>query len=126
MIMLDTNVIMEILEKRARLENTLSVIGALQPQGDLAITTLTLSNIFYLYRKRSDAFPVLEKQLKAYKIINVTDQDAAWAFDHYEEQDYEDALQIGAALRENCSAFLTLDTALAEQYGKYLTVTLIR
>ena len=124
MIILDTNVIMEILEKRNR---QLAVIELLQQYGgeEIAVTTLTLSSVFYLVESHKTAVNIAEQLLKTYKVVAVTSEDAGWAFAHYNGKDFEDALQIAAALREKCTAFLTIDAMLARKYSKFLDIKLV-
>jgi predicted nucleic acid-binding protein len=116
MIVLDTNIIMEILEKRRYLAEVLRTLATYGKQ-PIAISTLTLSNVFYLVEKHPDAVVIAEKILKTYKVIGVLPEDATWAYAHYQGKDFEDALQIAAALREGCTTFLTIDSPLAKKYA---------
>lgn len=124
MIVVDTNIVVEILEKRSRLPAVLDYLKQNQDE-EVAISTLTLSNVFYLLESRKiDAFTA-EPLLRSYKIISVKAEDADWAFDHYKGIDFEDALQVAAARREACSAFVTIDKQLAKKYDAFLSVRLI-
>lgn len=124
MIILDTNIVLEILEKRDRYHATIRALNRYKREKN-AVTTLTLSNVFYMTERHKSAFMTAEKLLKTYKIVGVTPQDAEWAFGHYKGKDFEDALQVAAALREKCTVFLTIDSSLAKKYGKYLAIDLI-
>jgi predicted nucleic acid-binding protein len=124
MIVLDTNVVLEILEKRGRLQAVAHTLNRYKDDVS-AVSTLTLSNVFYLVEKHKNAVTVAEELLKTYRIIGVAPEDAAWAFARYNGKDFEDALQVAAAMREKCSAFLTIDAHLARKYGKLLNVELI-
>jgi predicted nucleic acid-binding protein len=55
----------------------------------------------------------------------VVDADAQWAFMNFQGKDFEDALQVACALREDCSSFATLDELLAKKYKKDMTVWLL-
>lgn len=125
MILLDTNIVMEILEKRSRFD---AVLHTLQryAQEESAVTTLTLSTVFYLFEKNKQALPVIEKHLRSHRIISVTAEDAGWAFDHYQHDDFEDALQVAAAIRSGCSHLITLDGPLSKKYAEHLTIELVR
>lgn len=124
MIVVDTNIVVEILEKRSKL---LAVVDYLKQNQDeeAAISALTLSNVFYLLESHKVDVSIAKPLLQSYKIISVTAEDADWAFTHYRGTDFEDALQVAAARREACSAFVTIDKKLAKKYDAFLPVKLI-
>lgn len=124
MIVVDTNIVVEILEKRSKLPAVLDYLKQSQDE-EIAISTLTLSNVFYLLESHKVDVSAAEPLLRSYKLISVNAEDADWAFDHYKGTDFEDALQIAAARREACSAFVTIDKQLAKKYDAFLTVKLI-
>lgn len=124
MIVVDTNIVVEILEKRSKLLAVLDYLNRNQ-DAEIAISTLTLSNVFYLLESHKADVSLAEPLLQAYKIISVTDEDANWAFAHYNGVDFEDALQVAAARREACTAFVTIDKKLAKKYGVFLPVKLL-
>lgn len=124
MIILDTNIVVEILEKRSRLPAVLEYLK--QNQGEtIAVSTLTLSNVFYLLESRKIDVSIVEPLLRSYKIVGVTPEDADWAFTHYKGKDFEDALQVASAYREACSSFVTIDKQLAKKYNNFLPIKLI-
>lgn len=124
MIVVDTNVIVEILEKRDKLPAVLDYLKQNKDE-EAAISTLTLSNVFYLLESRKVDVFTIEPLLRSYKVISVTDEDADWAFIQYKGKDFEDALQVAAARREACSAFVTIDKQLAKKYDTFLPIKLI-
>lgn len=124
MIVIDTNIIVEILEKRSKLLTVLDYLRQNQDE-EVAVSTLTLSNVFYLLESHKANVSIAEPLLQSYKIISVTAEDADWAFTHYEGVDFEDALQVAAARREACIAFLTIDKKLAKKYDRFLPIELI-
>lgn len=124
MIILDTNIVIEILEKRSRLPAVLEYLKQHQSE-TIAVSTLTLSNVFYLLESRKIDVSIVEPMLRSYKIVAVTTEDADWAFVHYKGKDFEDALQIAAACREACGAFVTIDKRLAKKYNSFLPIKLI-
>ena len=124
MIVVDTNIVVEILEKRSRLPAVLNYLKQNQDE-EVAISTLTLSNVFYLLESRKVEVSTVEPLLRSYKVISVTAEDADWALSHYKGIDFEDALQVAAAKREACSAFVTIDKQLAKKYDALLPVRLI-
>jgi len=124
MIVIDTNIVVEILEKRSKLLAVLDYLKQNQDE-EVAISTLTLSNVFYLLESHKVDVSIAEPLLQSYKIISVMAEDADWAFTHYKGIDFEDALQVAAALRETCVAFVTIDKKLAKKYDAFLPVELI-
>jgi len=124
MIILDTNIVVEILEKRSRLSAVLEYLKQNQHE-IIAISTLTLSNVFYLLESHKTDVSVVEPLLRSYKIVSVTAEDANWAFAHYKGKDFEDALQVASACREACGSFVTIDKQLAKKYDKFLPIQLI-
>lgn len=124
MIVVDTNIVVEILEKRSKLPAVLDYLRQNQDE-EVAISTLTLSNVFYLLESQKVDVSIAEPLLQSYKLISVTAEDAAWAFTHYRGVDFEDALQVAAARREVCIAFVTIDKKLAKKYNAFLPVKLI-
>ncbi len=125
MVVLDANVVLEILEKRARLDAVLAAIKQYENQYTLAVTTLSLSNVFYVLEKNKYDPGIAERLLKTYRFLPVESEDAIWAFEHYQGVDFEDALQVAAAVREGCGVFMTLDKVLARKYRKFLNIQLI-
>lgn len=124
MIVVDTNIVVEILEKRSKLPVVLDYLKQNQDE-EVAISTLTLSNVFYLLESHKVGIPIAEPLLRSYRFISVTAEDADWAFAHYKGRDFEDALQVAAARREACSAFVTIDKQLAKKYDAFLPIELI-
>ena len=124
MIVVDTNIVVEILEKRSRLPAVLNYLKQNQDE-EVAISALTLSNVFYLLESHKADVSTAEPLLRSYKIISVTAEDADWALSHYKGVDFEDALQVASARREACNAFVTIDKQLAKKYDAFLPIKLI-
>lgn len=79
----------------------------------------------YLLESHQANVSITEPLLQSYKIISVIAEDANWAFTHYKGIDFEDALQVAAARREVCTAFVTIDKKLAKKYDAFLRVKLL-
>ncbi len=126
MIAVDANILMEIIESRQQVLTVRKALAAFQNQGEaIAVSTLSLSHAFYLAEAHKIPLERVEKLAAVYRIYDVIAADVAWALAHYKGKDFEDALQVAAAIREKCTAFLTLDVTLSKQYGKYLSITLV-
>jgi len=123
----DANILMELLEKRVHAVAVRSIIAQYQEAGeDLAISTLSLSHVFYLAESHKLTMRSVELLAFSYKMYDVVASDAAWALEHYAGTDFEDALQIAAAKRVGATTFLTLDAPLAKKYQKFLPIKLVR
>jgi len=126
MIAVDANILLELLENRKRANQVYSAIAAIRGQGDvLAISTLSLSHTFYLAEAHKLPMGRVERLTEEYKLYDVVASDARWALAYYKGKDFEDALQVAAAVREKCSLFITLDSSLAKKYRKHLNIQLI-
>ncbi len=126
MIVLDSNVLLEILEHRKRYDETLETLAGYGDKYTQAITTLTVSNVFYIAERANIDFANIENLVSAYQHLDITAADVRWALDHYQCDDFEDALQVASAVRSGCSHFITLDGQLSKKYADYLTIQLIR
>lgn len=125
MVVLDTNIILEILDKRPKWQQVRAALQAHQAE-EIAVTILTLCTVLYVAERHGkQKLPLVEKLLKSFKVIDDTVEDAAWAYNHYKQDDFEDALQAAAAIREGCSTFITLDKDLAKKYRTHLSIELI-
>lgn len=127
MTVLDTNILLEILELRQYYEATLATLKLHQDtQSMLGISTLTVSNTFYLAERHKVSPQRVELLIQNYQIFSIIPEDITWALSYYQGKDFEDALQIASALREGCTAFLTIEASLAAKYSHLLNVELIR
>jgi len=126
MIVLDTNIIMEILEQRSLHQSVGQAIAAHGSKARISLSTVTVSTVFYLAERHKISIKRTEALVVRYDYIDVLSRDVLWALDHYQQKDFEDALQIAAALREGCKTFMTLDKKLANKYGKHLNIQLIQ
>src|SRR5260370_93884 len=127
MICFDANTIIEIILKRKRVEACRTTIETAQASGeDLAITTLSLDLVMYYAEAKKLNLKEVEKFLRLFVWLPLTEADAQWAFTHFKGKDFEDGLQIACALRERCGEFVTLDRGLYKKYGMRLPVELLR
>lgn len=70
--------------------------------------------------------PAVKTYLETFVWLAINEADGQWAFANYDGKDFEDALQIGCALREQCSTFVTLDQKLAKKHKAHLPIKLIK
>ena len=123
MICVDANVIIDILLSRknaAACETYLTTASE-----TLAITTLTLDLVTYYAERQKLILTQVQQFLTTFVWLPVTADDATWSFSHFKGDGYEDGLQIGCAVREQCSRFVTLDRGLAKKYAQQLKIDLL-
>lgn len=113
-IFLDANVLLEIIlgrENEAIARKTLEAY-----QGNLSISSLTAHLVVHFGQALVD-LPVLRQFLSDYTILSLESADFEWAFTNLRNTDFEDALQIGVAVRNGCTDFLTFDKNLFKTYN---------
>ncbi len=123
MVCLDANVLIEIILDRKKSLACREFIRT--SPDDLAITLLSLDLVMYYAERNNLELGPIERLVRTFLWLAITEADADEAFRHYAHNDFEDALQISCAMREGCTRFVTLDAALAKKYGTALTVTLL-
>jgi predicted nucleic acid-binding protein len=112
-VFLDANVLLEIILGR---DNEAIARKTLEAhQGSLFISSLTAHLIVHFGKTIVD-IPVLRQFLSDYTILSLEGIDFEWAFTNLRNSDFEDALQIGVAIRNGCTDFLTFDKALYKDY----------
>jgi predicted nucleic acid-binding protein len=126
MVAVDANIILELIENRSRAAEVQNVIAYYANDGEgFAVSTLSVGHVFYLAEAHKVSMKRVEELVQQYKLYDVVAADVEWALLHYKGKDFEDALQIAAALREKCAVFLTIDALLARKYSKFLDIKLI-
>lgn len=123
MIFVDANVLLEVIQKRARLK---ACEQLLSNDKSKAVSTLTLDLVMYFVEKDKLAWEPAKDFLESFSWLPITDADAQWAFMNFQGDDFEDALQVACALREGCSGFVTLDGSLSKKYEQTMVIDLIR
>lgn len=123
MICYDANVILEVLFDRS---NAKACKALLERSNEQLVTTLiSVSIVMYFAEAKKADTAYTERFLRQFIWLPVTESDAQWAFLNYKAKDFEDALQIACATRENCKRFATLDKSLAKKYASDIKIDLI-
>lgn len=112
-IFLDANVLLEIILGRDNEAIARKTLEA--QQNNLFISSLTAHLVVYFGKALVD-LPVLRQFLSDYTILSLESADFEWAFTNLRNSDFEDALQIGVAIRNGCTDFLTFDKGLYKAY----------
>lgn len=112
-IFLDANILLEIILSR---KNEVIARKTLDTyQSELFISSLTAHLIVHFGKILVD-LPVLRNFLSDYTILSLESVDFEWAFTNLRNSDFEDALQLGVAIRNGCTDFLTFDRDLHKDY----------
>lgn len=124
MICVDANVLLEVIlirDRTAQCEEYLERI-----MDNVAVTALTVDIVMYYAERHKLSWQTVKAYLDNYTLLPMMPNDIDWAFARFDGKDFEDALQVGCALREGCDRFVTLDQNLAKKYKNVLSVDLIR
>jgi predicted nucleic acid-binding protein len=127
---LDTNIVIDLLAKRAPFDAAAAGIASLADMGkiELIVSALTFANAFYIISKYADPDKVKE-EIRKFKILtktaDLTDRILEKGFES-DFLDFEDALQYHCALSANSTHIITrngkhfrnstLPVMMAEEY----------
>lgn len=112
-VLIDTNIIIDALQNRERFANysELVVLQAYEYDGYISATSVT--DIYYIQRRyyhdKEKARKNLEKVLKLYGIIDVTEIDSRNAL-RSDISDFEDAVLVESAKRNSIDCIVTRNT----------------
>jgi predicted nucleic acid-binding protein len=123
MIFVDANVLLEVIQKRRYSAACEKLLGNKE---DKAISILTLDLVMYFVERDKLAWKPVKAFLESFDWLPVIEADAGWAFLNFKGDDFEDALQVACAIRENCNSFATLDKGLSKKYAKDIKIHLLR
>jgi len=120
-ILLDTNIIMDALQERTPFDQHAKEILIRGQRGEVTclLTANAVSDIFYLYSRARDsksAKIALDFILKTYGIVSVDHKDCIEAL-AFEMDDFEDALALVCAQKEQVEYIITRD----EKFSKMQT-----
>ncbi len=119
MIFVDTNVLLEVIQKRTRAK---ACEQFLINDKNKTISTLTLDLVMYFVERDQLPWKSVKNFLESFSWLPVTDADAQWAFMNFKGDDFADALQIACATRESCSRLVTLDGTLSKKYAQDIAI----
>lgn len=113
LVLLDTNVILDAMLQRSPWNTEADGILALgvNPPIDLAVSSLTVCNVYYIARRTvgtAQARSFVQLLLKGFVILRIDRQILAKA-EEIAATDFEDNIQIAAAIRSSVDAIVTRD-----------------
>lgn len=119
-IFLDANILLEILFKRSKYDKVIGLLSNMQ-DANFYISALSVDIVMYFVEQQKQSKDVAWQFLDFYNVLDLKFQDLTWAKDN-DMGDFEDALQVGCALRCKCDIFVTLDKNIESKLGKYISV----
>jgi predicted nucleic acid-binding protein len=120
---IDVNVLLEALISTR--PKHLSVLKFLSSSSGVMISTLSIHIFVYFALKEGFDLNNLNKFISKFIHADLLDSDTVWAFANCNDKDFEDALQVSIALRNNCSNIVTLDKKLAKNYSSHINIKLL-
>jgi predicted nucleic acid-binding protein len=118
----DTNIIMEILFRREKVEVCTKLYQSLS---DLAISPFTVNQLYYFCEKDKYDIFKLKNVIADFKILSFTEEVYLLAHKIGFTGDFEDTLQIATAIQNGAAKFYTLDTQLANKYSDLITIKVL-
>jgi len=113
-IFVDTNILLDVLTKRAPFYENSAMIWSLVEQGIVTgyISAISVNNVFYISQKLNDrkyAQGLVDKILKDFQIIAV-DYEILKLSRTISDRDYEDLIQYFSAIRSGSKYVITRNT----------------
>ena len=119
-VFLDANILLEILFKRSKYDKVVDSLNSMQ-DANFYISALSVDIVMYFVEQQKQSKDVAWQFLDCYNVLDLKFQDLSWAKDN-DMGDFEDALQVGCAIRGKCDLFITLDKNIEPKLGKYISV----
>ncbi|PID98694.1 hypothetical protein CSA80_05150 [Candidatus Saccharibacteria bacterium] len=120
----DTTVLLESVQSGPQVKDADRILHA--HAGRACTSALTVHFVMSLGLQLFSA-QVLRQFLAEFSVISVGSNDVAWAFSNMKKNDFANALQLAAAIREGCEVFYTFDEGVYRLYRSlpHIRVTLL-
>lgn len=119
----DANVLLEvILPDRQRVEAAKQAIATAQAQ---IISPLTVHLYVHFGQKQDFPLQQLLANIELFELTDMSQPEVRWAIKHYQNNDFEDALQVACAVLHGCDKFVTLDKPLAQKYRQFIDMQVL-
>lgn len=109
-LLLDTNIIVDVLSRRANYEESLNVLRCCEARkAEGLVTTATIMDVMYILRRHMDANKMkdaVRTMLTIAKVVEIRESDIHAAFDSG-TSDFEDAVQASCAKRNRADYIVT-------------------
>ena len=111
-VLLDTNILLDVLEKRKEFFDDSSMVVLLASEYDGFIAANSVTDIYYIEHKRNHdrekTKTIMDKLFKLFNILDTTSEDCRNAL-RSNVSDYEDAILVESAKRNDMDCIVTRD-----------------
>lgn len=122
-VFLDANILLELLFKCKRYSQVAQILSNM-PDVQFYTSVLSADLVMYFVEAENQPKDLAWNFMDNYLLLDITTEDTDWARKN-DAGDFEDAMQVGCALRNNCSKLVTLDKKFGTMYDKHITVVTI-
>lgn len=112
MILIDADVALEVLLDNRR--SQAAVIEDLTAQNQVSLTMLSVHLVVHFCRRQKVPDAITWAFIEHAKLVAIVPAYYTWALQNEQGHDFEDALQVAAALRSEADTFVTLDQKLVD------------
>lgn len=119
-VFLDTNIVIDIIDQRARLLKIDKILQDLNEKGEfvLFVSANSVADIYYILRKITPKI-IIDDKLRNIAILNSTAKGCEFAIASTDKHDdVEDIMQIACSNENKIDMFITADQKLIENYGQ--------
>ena len=106
-VFLDANILLELLFKRKRYNEVVQILYNM-PDAQFYTSVLSADLVMYFVEAENQPKDLAWDFIDNYILLDITTEDTDWARKN-DAGDFEDTMQVGCALRNNCSKLVTLD-----------------
>lgn len=121
-IFFDTNILMEVVFKRIRLDGCINKIKE-NPDSNFISSLSVVTVNYFVEKEKGDVFESKDF-IDDFFQINLSPEIVEKAYQIY-NKDFEDAIQIASFLESDCDEFWTLDQKLKDNYGKIARIRVL-
>ncbi len=121
-IFIDANVLLEtILKGRKNIIKAQDYVSS----HDIIISPLSAHLFVYFGLRDGLELNLLLDMLIKHRFTNFGIEEVMWATKNYQDDDFEDALQVACAVMQDCQTFVTFDKKLAQEYSQFIDVKVL-
>jgi predicted nucleic acid-binding protein len=120
--LIDASVLVEIVRDRFDKQKCLDYLDELN--GNFYISTLTLSIVWH-YATKPQTILNCKEFLSNFEVLDLTTNEVDLAYQIWNDEDFEDALQVASCLNHNIGKIITRDKGLAGKYSTLIEIDMI-
>lgn len=123
-IFIDANVLLDlVLPGRPRFTFASHLVSA---SAGITISALSVHLAVHFGKKYDITPEEIRETITGLLVVPLDKGVVDWAYLHAQDNDFEDALQVGCALLGGCTQFVTSDKNLAKNYGRFIDIQLLQ